>query len=396
MERIAPVTFVPRRVVVAGVVLGSLAAAAPASAAVTQIAGSGSSASVPYLEVLFKAYKKVDPSVKFVFTANNGNAGAADVQAGRSQFAIQTRPPLPSDSGLSYSKLFLDALTISVNLANKLSNPLAGQREGTSSRCKVTGVERLLGVGAERADPGLRPQRNRRACTRSSAPPSVGGETQSTNVTPLDKDGEVAVALFKNPNGIGYVGLANSRGGAAGVKRLSLNGVAATPKTIKSLKYPLSRYAWVVLPAKSPNKKVLKFADWKCAAATRPRGSSSSRRPKCAGVQRDQAGQEEQEEVADWKRRRRAMDTAALYRPRQAGQRSAPSPARRAGLRRRAVRRRDGRVRCAARRRGRRSSTTASPGSVRAATARRPPRSRRSSCRPTSSRSRSTPSTPGR
>ena len=77
-------TFVPRRVVVAGVVLGSLAAAAPASAAVTQIAGSGSSASTPYLEVLFKAYKKVDPSVKFVFTANNGNAGAADVQAGRS------------------------------------------------------------------------------------------------------------------------------------------------------------------------------------------------------------------------------------------------------------------------------------------------------------------------
>ena len=76
-------TFVPRRVVVAGVVLGSFAAAAPASAAVTQIAGSGSSASTPYLEVLFKAYKKVDPSVKFVFTANNGNAGANDVQAGK-------------------------------------------------------------------------------------------------------------------------------------------------------------------------------------------------------------------------------------------------------------------------------------------------------------------------
>ena len=55
-------TFVPRRVVVAGVVLGSFAAAAPASAAVTQIAGSGSSAMQPYLEVLQQAYKKVDPT----------------------------------------------------------------------------------------------------------------------------------------------------------------------------------------------------------------------------------------------------------------------------------------------------------------------------------------------
>jgi phosphate transport system substrate-binding protein len=259
MERIAPVTFVPRRVVVAGVVLGSFAAAAPASAAVTQIAGSGSSASTPYLEVLFKAYKKVDPSVKFVFTANNGNAGAADVQAGRSQFAVQTRPPLPSDSGLTYSKLFLDALTISVNPANKLSNlPLSNAKDIFTGKVTEWSAYPDSGLTAPISAFG----RNATAGLFTFFTAAVlGGEAQGTNVTPLDKDGEVAVALSKNPNGIGYVGLANSREGS-GVKRLSLNGVAATPKTIKSLKYPLSRYAWIVLPAKSPNKKVLKFADW--------------------------------------------------------------------------------------------------------------------------------------
>lgn len=259
MERIAPVTFVRRRVVVAGVVLGSLAAAAPASAAVTQIAGSGSSASAPYLEVLFKAYKKVDPSVKFVFTANNGNAGAADVQARRSQFAIQTRPPLPSDSGLSYSKLFLDALTISVNPANKLDNlPLRDAKDIFTG--KVTEWSAYPGSGLTAPISAF--GRNATAGLYTFFTAAVlGGDAQGTNVTPLDKDGEVAVALSKNPNGIGYVGLANSRAGS-GVKRLSLNGVAPTPKTIKSLKYPLSRYAWIVLPAKSPNKKVLKFADW--------------------------------------------------------------------------------------------------------------------------------------
>ena len=121
-------------------------------------------------------------------------------------------------------------------------------------------MERVLRFGAQRADLGLRPQRDRRS-VHVLHRAVLGGEAQGTNVTPLDKDGEVAVALSKNPNGIGYVGLANSREGS-GVKRLSLNGVAATPKTIKSLKYPLSRYAWIVLPAKSPNKKVPKFADW--------------------------------------------------------------------------------------------------------------------------------------
>jgi phosphate transport system substrate-binding protein len=252
-------TSVRKRLVLAGAALGSLAVAAPASAAVTQIAGSGSSASTPYAEALFKAYKKVDPSVKFVYTANNGNAGAADVQAGRSQFALQTRPPLPSDSGLSYSKLFLDALTISVNPANKLSNlPVRDVKDIFTGKVTEWSAYTASGLTAPISAFG----RNSTAGLFTFFTAAVlGGDAQGTNVTPLDKDGEVAVALSKNANGIGYVGLANSRPGS-GVKRLSINGVAPTPKTIKSLKYPLSRYAWIVLPAKKPSKKVLKFADW--------------------------------------------------------------------------------------------------------------------------------------
>ena len=41
---------------------------------------------------------------------------------GRSQFAINTRPPLPSDAGTTYEKLFLDGLCIAVNKANSISN----------------------------------------------------------------------------------------------------------------------------------------------------------------------------------------------------------------------------------------------------------------------------------
>lgn len=250
----------PARSFAAAVAAGAALLAAPAGAgAATTLAGSGSSASVPYVEALFKGYKKVDPTVRFVYTANNGNAGAQDVQAGRSLFAIQTRPPLPSDSGLSYSKLFLDALTISVNPANGLVGlPIAQAKDIFTGRSTEWGAYPGSGLTSPIAAFG----RNSTAGLYTFFTSAVlGGESQGTNVTPLDKDGEVAVAVRNNRAGIGYVGLANS-GPGSGVKRLRINGVAPTKAAIRNLSYPLSRYAWIVLPANRPNRKVQRFADW--------------------------------------------------------------------------------------------------------------------------------------
>ncbi len=87
------------------------------------------------------------------------------------------------------------------------------------------------------------------------------GQTQASNVTALDKDGEVSVAVSRNQAGIGYVGLANS-GPGKGVKRLRLNGQPCEASAIKTLKYPLSRYAWLVLPARKPSKLATQFGDW--------------------------------------------------------------------------------------------------------------------------------------
>lgn len=233
--------------------------AIPAQSQAATIAGSGSSASTPYVEALFAAYKKVDKKNTFTYLSNNGNAGAKDVQEGRSAFAIQTRPPQPSDSGLSYSKLFLDALTVSVNPSNKLNNlPVKSVKDiytGTVTewaKYPDSGLTTPIQPFGRVATAGL--------FTYFTSAVLEGAPTAS-NVTPVDKDGEVAVAVSKNPNAIGYIGLANSKP-ASGVKRLTLNGVAATPANIKSLKYPLSRYAWIVLPANNPNKAATKFADW--------------------------------------------------------------------------------------------------------------------------------------
>ena len=66
----------------------------------------------------------------FVYTADGGNAGVKDVQSGRSQFAVNTRPPLPADAGTTYVKLWLDGLCVYVNSQNKLSNLSIGELAG--------------------------------------------------------------------------------------------------------------------------------------------------------------------------------------------------------------------------------------------------------------------------
>jgi phosphate transport system substrate-binding protein len=245
-------------------ILGGAAAlaalvAGPTSAQAATIFGSGSSASQPYIEALFKAYKKVDPKTKFVYTANNGNAGAKDVQDGKSAFALQTRPPLPSDSGLSYSKLFLDGLCVAVNPANSVNNlSIAQVRDIFLANVTEWGAVR----NSNQRSPISAFGRNSTAGLYTFFQSAVlGGQTQASNVTQLDKDGEVAVALSRNQAGIGYVGLANS-GPGSGVKRLKLEGQPCQASAIKTLKYPLSRYAWLVLPARSPNRTVTKFGDW--------------------------------------------------------------------------------------------------------------------------------------
>ena len=99
--------------------------AVPAAAGATTVIGSGSSAEQPILTALFAGYHKLHHSINFVYTADGGNAGVKDVQSGTSQFAVNTRAPLPSDAGTLQAKLYLDGLCVAVNKANKANMSLS-------------------------------------------------------------------------------------------------------------------------------------------------------------------------------------------------------------------------------------------------------------------------------
>lgn len=247
-----------RRLASTAVVATVAVALAPSAAQARTLVGTGSSVAEPYLRALFAGYHHVRPSVKFVYTADGGNAGVKDVQQGRASFAVNTRPPLPSDSGTTYRQLFLDGLCIDVNSANHLTNinvgPLADLFLGT-----VTNWGDVPGSGLRTTVAPI--GRDATAGTYTFFQSAVlNGKTQSSNVNAVSSDGLVANAVAKDPNAIGYVGFAHSKG--SHLKTLTLNGIGCKPRNVRSQRYPLSRYIWFVTPSNNPNAAAVHFAAW--------------------------------------------------------------------------------------------------------------------------------------
>src|SRR6476646_7090136 len=254
-----------------------VALAVPASAGAVTLIGSGSVAAQPVPQALFATYTKtVNKKVHCVYTADGGNAGVKDVQNGTSQFAGQARTPLPSDAGTTYVKMFLDGLCLDVNPANKLTN-ISIQQTHDIYRGLLTNWSQVPGSGlATTIDPVGRDTNG--GTYNFFLQAVLGNEAPASNVNALTADGLVVNAVKQDPNAIGYAGLAWQK---KGLKTLKVNGVPCAPSkiSVEPLKYPLSRYLFLVLPGdgSSSPKALLKFIDW-------------ARRSKLAGSVISQAG----------------------------------------------------------------------------------------------------------
>ncbi len=237
--------------------------AAPASASAVTYIGSGSVAAQPVLQALFKTYEtQVNKKVHFVYTANGGNAGAKDVQNGTSQFAGNARTPLPSDAGTTYIKMFMDGLCLDVNAKNPLKN-ITIQQAHDIYRGLLTNWNQIPG---SYADATISPVgRDTNGGTYNFFLQAVlNNEPPASNVNALTADGLVVNAVKQDVNAIGYAGLAWL--GSKKLRPLKVNGIPcqANKISVEPLKYPLSRYLFLVLPGdgtQSP-KGLLKFVDW--------------------------------------------------------------------------------------------------------------------------------------
>jgi phosphate transport system substrate-binding protein len=211
----------------------------PATAGATTLIGSGSVAAQPVLTALFKAYSQLHKNIKFIYTANGGNAGVQDVQNGTSQFAGQARSPLPSDAGNAVTGISIPTLRDVYHGVVTNWNQIPGSNLSTT----IDAVGRDTNGGTY----------------NFFLQAVLNNQPPGSNVNALTSDGLVINAVKQDPNAIGYAGLAWQ---GNGVKDIAVDGVTCGPKQVKSLKYPLSRYIFIVLPTDSPNADVQKFIDW--------------------------------------------------------------------------------------------------------------------------------------
>lgn len=248
----------PRRLGALGAITAAVVVlGVPEVAGAVTLTGSGSSAAQPYMLELFKGYNQIHHKVHFKYVADGGNAGVKDVQAGRTEFAINTRPPEPSDAGTTYEKLFLDGLCIAVNRGNSIGNVSLGALKDV-----FLGIDTSWGqVGGSNLSSTIDPiGRNSAAGQYTFFQQSVlGGATQSNNVQQDTSDGLVQVGVSHDPNAIGYVGLSHS---GKPVKSISVNGVPCNASTIRNKSYPLFRFDWAVIPTHHPSTQVEQFLDW--------------------------------------------------------------------------------------------------------------------------------------
>src|ERR1700742_4036439 len=92
----------------------------------------------------------------------------------------------------------------------------------------------------------------------------LNNEAPASNVNALTADGLVVNAVAQDPNAIGYAGLAwqsNKK-----LKPLKVNGIPceASKISVEPLKYPLSRYIFIVLPGDGSgiSPALSKFINW--------------------------------------------------------------------------------------------------------------------------------------
>ena len=155
--------------------------------------------------------------------------------------------------------MFLDGLCIDVNPKNKLNN-ITIQQTHDIYRGLITNWSQMPGSGLDTTiDPVGRDTNG--GTYNFFLQAVLNNEPPASNVNALTADGLVVNAVKQDPNAIGYDGLAWQ---GKGQKALKVNGVPCAPSkiSVEPLKYPLSRYIFLVLPDRRQNPALQKFIDW--------------------------------------------------------------------------------------------------------------------------------------
>lgn len=229
--------------------------ALPALAAAGTITMSGSTSVYPLAVKLAKAYNKKSKT-KFKIAQGGSDIGIEDASRGRVVLGNASRDPQAGDpGGIVFNKIARDALCVATNKSNPLANLSQAQIQGIFSGR----IKRWSEIDGAKATGSINLYVRTPASGTQDAFREIFMNDQSVSGSASQKasNGVVQQSIKSDPNGIGYVSIAFTKG----ITAAPYNGVACTLRNAKSGRYGGSRNFWMVSrgKAKGDAKKFLKW-----------------------------------------------------------------------------------------------------------------------------------------
>jgi len=241
------------------VAVAILAVAVPASTASarTTISMSGSTSVAPLAAKLAKGYLKAHPGAATFRLAQGGSdVGVADVAAGRVTIGNSSRDPKGTDpGGLVWSRIARDAICIATNS----SNPVSGLTQAQVQAIFSGSVRDWSQVpGSPKTGPIDIVVRTAASGTQDAFQKIFMGSAKvSSSAAQKASNGLVAQSIKSDPNAVGYVSLAFTKG----LNDARYKGVACNLRNAKSGQYEGVRNFWMVTRGR-PTGGALKFIRW--------------------------------------------------------------------------------------------------------------------------------------
>ncbi len=196
-----------------------------------------------FVPTLAEEYKATHPAVSFEIAAEGSTTGISAIIDNTAQIGMSSRRVRPTEASAAQAKgvtlkptiVAYDAIAVIVNTNHPLTKLTARQVEQI-----FTGdVKDWSALGGKPGRISVYTRNTSSGTYQDWKDLAMKKRDYATSAQKMAGNEQIAAEVAKNPNGIGYVGLAYIH--AEGIKVIAIDGVLPSKETVVAKKYPFAR-----------------------------------------------------------------------------------------------------------------------------------------------------------
>lgn len=213
---------------------------------------------------LAEAYKVKNPGTTFEIAAEGSTTGIAAVIDGTAQIGMSSREAKATEESgakvkgvtLTATIVTYDGIAVVVNEAN----PIKDLKKDVVEKIFTGDVTDWSAAGGKGGKVSIYTRNTSSGTYGDFKELAMKKREYAPSSQKMAGNEQIAQEVSKNPNGVGYVGLAYTK--SPGLKVVTIDGVELTEEMVRAKKYPYSRPTFFFTngPAQGEAKKFLDFA----------------------------------------------------------------------------------------------------------------------------------------